>query len=246
MDKPKNNIGWSNITTNPVQGLCPFKCEISNNCYAHQNYKRWKRDPSLKLRLDQFQKLNNILPSRVFLGSTMELFHRSIHGNWLKQIFSKIEEYPQHTFILLTKCPKRAIRWTYPENMIIGVSVTSKKYFWRIKTLLNSNIIRKMISFEPLIGDPFPLSESLNGIDWIIIGALTHAGKPIEKKYPQKEWISKIEQEAKKHNIPLWEKENLIHQRKLIQEIPENIPIDTMYEFDSIQEFYQWQERGLL
>ena len=91
-----NGIGWCEFTYNPVKGLCPEACEY---CYARRIYSRFLYDPEIRLDKKELlapYKLKK--PARIFCGSTIELFHQDIHGDWLRQIVKVIEDNPQHVF----------------------------------------------------------------------------------------------------------------------------------------------------
>ena len=69
----EESIGWSDYTINPVKGKCPMGCDY---CYARRMYDRFKWNPEIRYEdpFWQFHKLKGKKPSRVFVGSTMELF----------------------------------------------------------------------------------------------------------------------------------------------------------------------------
>ena len=204
MNGPHNPIGWCSYTWNPAKGLCPEACEY---CYARRIYARFHYDPAI--RLDQKELLAPYKlkkPARIFCGSTIEMFHQDIHGDWLAQIIKVIEDNPQHVFqFLYHYSPHRGI---FPDNCWLGLTVTS--YRDADKALKFSKTYPdhiKFISFEPLHSDIHFQSLDLSSFDWIIIGAET--GNRKGKIVPRKEWIDHLLCEANESKIPVFMKDNL-------------------------------------
>jgi len=207
----KTKIEWCDYTINPVKGLCPMACSY---CYARAMYKRFKWNPIIRYD-DWVWHEGGYIPkgSKVFVGSTIELFGDWVKPEWLEIIFSYCKSCPSHTFIFLTKQPQNLIKLSpFPDNCWVGVTATdslalSKAIYWLSK--VEAKV--KYISAEPLLnGYPIDgLSTALfktGGINWIIIGQQT----PISKKTtPKIEWIKEIVEAADKAGIPVFLKNNL-------------------------------------
>lgn len=159
MNNVKKSIGWADFTINPVKGLCPMACKDNEGkeyCYARKMYKRFKRNPEIRLEphlFNMFHELKRKKPSRVFVGSTMELFGDWIKPEWSHSIFSYCKAYSEHTFIFLTKKPENLIKWSpFPPNCFVGVSVTQNHQLAdALKYLRQIEATVKFISFEPLL-----------------------------------------------------------------------------------------------
>jgi protein gp37 len=225
----KTKIEWTNYTINPVKGLCPMACPY---CYARRMYKRFKWNPEIRYEPDWDIPLYKMKPSKVFIGSTMELFGDWILPQTMSDIIHKISHLRQHTFIFLTKKPENLIKWSpFPENCWVGVSATDNYDF--INRIGYLGLIKarvKFISFEPLLKwDTFlsELTERVELVNWIIIGQLT---PPSKKTEPKIEWIKEIVHAADKAKIPVFIKDNL---RPLL---PSKEPFWTPV---------QWQENGI-
>ena len=221
----KSSIGWCDMTWNPIKGLCPIGCKLPDGreyCYARRMYKRFKWDSELALQystIDIYKKEWPKKPSKIFVCSTIEMFHPEIPKDWRDEIFETIKEFPQHTFQILTKFPQNIDR-EMPDNVWLGVTITGKENQWkRGFDLYKEKAKIKFISFEPLMDD-IEIIEELEIFDWIIIGALTGYGK---KYQPEKMWIYNIVDECKYREIPIFMKDNLkeIWGENLIQEFPE-------------------------
>ena len=81
----KTRIDWADYTINPVKGLCPMACSY---CYARRMYKRFHWDETVRFEPEQafVDAFNAPAGSKIFVGSTMELFGDWVKPNWLEQI----------------------------------------------------------------------------------------------------------------------------------------------------------------
>ena len=210
MNNVKKSIGWADYTINPIKGLCKQGCWY---CYARRMYKRFHWKEEVILRLDELDKIKTIKePSRIFLCSTHDLFGEWIPDKWIFDIITKLQNYSQHTFLLLTKNPNKYANYCFRKNFWLGQTITGKGVLNYIK---NSGI--NFVSFEPLLEE---INYPLDFVNWVIIGALT--GKGAYKIPPKEYWIIKILYEADKCKIPVFMKNNLkpYWQGKLRQEFP--------------------------
>ena len=207
----KSKIEWTDYTINPVKGLCPMACSY---CYARAMYKRFKWNPAITFNIDVFQRLMKVKePSKVFVGSTMELFGDWVKQEWMIDIFSMCNAFKQHTFIFLTKQPQNLTKWSpFPDNCWVGVSVTSAQdAIIRVPKLKDIISPIKFISFEPLL-KPIALPNQLyimlklSGINWAIIGQQTPSNT---KTRPTVEWIREIIEACDIASIPMFLKNNL-------------------------------------
>ena len=224
----KNKIGWCNLTFNPVWG-CNNHCEY---CYARTFSKRfWKR--MFKIEMQHYYKkhptwawtgdqytgiINNFKPTflesqfdkkfpkkpqRIFVGSMSEIYYWK--DEWIEMVIEKVKQYPQHTFQFLTKFPEVYLRYYFPKNCWLGITIVGdidKIEFQKFKISNPNNL--KFICFEPLIKN---VSINLDFIDWIILGSETgnRKGKIILKK----EWIEDFVTCYKDNDIPIYLKDSL-------------------------------------
>lgn len=219
MNGPNNLIGWCDWTWNPVKGLCPESCPY---CYARRIYTHFGYDPTIRLdEHEMMEPYKRKKSTRIFCGSTIEMFHQDIHGEWLQQIVQVIKDNPQHMFLFLYHfSPHRGL---FSSNCWLGLTVTSyidaQKAVTFSKTYPNHI---KFISFEPLLGDPKIPDEVYEKIDWIIIGAET--GNRKGRIEPRKEWIAKLINASRKHNLPVFMKDNLKPYWHFISELRQEFP----------------------
>lgn len=198
----KTKIEWCDWTINPVKGLCPMACSY---CYARRMYKRFKWDVAIRYDPTVFMTLPT-KPSRIFVGSTMELF--GPWNLWQDEIIDLCERTPEHTFIFLTKCPQTLPR-EWPDNCWVGCSVTSNAAMTQAMTnLVNVKARTRFISFEPLLGD-IGMNDHMsmkNIIDWVIVGQQT----PVKASTtPRIEWVKSVVKAANKAGAAIFLKDNL-------------------------------------
>lgn len=169
-------------------------------------------EPTLhRYRLDEPQHWKK--PSIVFVCSMADLFGAWVPDEWIKEVFAACEAAPQHTYLFLTKNPKR-----YAELARKGI-LQFKPNFWFGSTVTtnDSDIYspsRRNIfaSVEPIHG---PIDFSTLGDQrfkwmpkWVIIGAET--GNRKEKIVPQREWIDSIVEQAHRQSAKVFMKESLL------------------------------------
>ena len=149
VEVPKSKIEWTDHTINPVKGKCPAGCSY---CYARKMYDRFKWNPEIRFDGNALTDFPS-KPSRIFVGSTMELFGDWIKPEWMEQIMALPHNFPQHTFLFLTKQPQNLIAWSpFPPNVYLGVSVTNQEMFDKAVHYLKMVDAKvKFLSFEPLL-----------------------------------------------------------------------------------------------
>ncbi len=220
---PRTKIDWCDYSINPVKGLCPVACSY---CYARQLYKRFKWNPEIRFEPKVFTELSKIKGgSRVFIGSTIELFGEWVKEDWLETIFRYVKMYPKITFLFLTKCPWNLKRWNpWPDNAWVGASAwdfrSTAHALYASGGLEKTEAKVKFISFEPLLSETKIDFRDFQwaGISWVIIGAATGRGaKPL-----QREWITEIIEACQRAGIPYFLKDNLkpLLGENLMQEFP--------------------------
>jgi protein gp37 len=171
-------------------------------------YKRFKWNPEIRMEPDWQESLPK-KPSRIFVGSTMELFGEWVDWEVWESIEQYVNTYPQHTFIFLTKRPENIIKHVFPKNCWVGVSATNDRMFRNaVDCLEDLPQVNKFISFEPLLEQIINIDYGFyySGIRWVIVGQQT----PISRKTtPKLDWILKLADSAQRAQIPLFLKNNL-------------------------------------
>ena len=205
----KTKIEWCDYTINPVKGLCPVACTY---CYARAMYHRFKWNPAIRFEPETLLDLATVPEdSKVFIGSTMELFHEYTE-QWMPYILGCVKRAPWQTSILLTKQPQNLIKFSpFPDNCYVGVSWIGDDKSVPLKYLERVEAKVKFISFEPLLvfsawwtSDLLKQAFEKAGISWVIIGSQT---KP--NIYPPIEAVRKIVEACDKIKLPIFMKDNL-------------------------------------
>lgn len=185
-------------------------------CYARRMYRRFKWDPEIRFDGRTLKDLSRLKPSKIFVGSTMELFGNWVKFAWVYTILDWVGHFPQHTFIFLTKKPENLAKWSpFPPNVWVGVSATDRAmWFDATWELQDIKAPVKFISFEPLLSWSHSEKEPLDytsyfsdwnrraGINWLILGSRT---QPV--KHPPREWVVEIISAADKAGVPVFVKE---------------------------------------
>jgi len=219
----KTKIEWTDYSWNPIKGLCPVGCWY---CYARAIYKRFKWNPHLRLKKhDTINPRDVNKPSKIFICSTMEIFHPQVKKEWRDWIFDVIEYNSNLTFQILTKLPQNIDR-PMPDNVWLGTSITGENGDdWKSGVLEKIEAKVKFVSYEPMLDFPgygflrYGMMPFRGKLDWVILGRLTGYG---HKYDPERYWIEAVVKNAKEWDVPIFLKDNLkeIWGEPLIQEFP--------------------------
>lgn len=224
----KTKIEWAERTWNPITGCTKISAGCKN-CYAERMSKRlagrygYDKDNPFKVtfhpnRLGEPLKWRK--PQVVFVCSMGDIFHEDVSDEWILKIFDVIRmcspgvgDYPEHTFLILTKRPERMrdimlrMRFdnsvprmyleekedmftSYPigrylKNVWLGVTAENKKTAdKRIPILLQTPAAKRFVSVEPMLG-AVDLTQTPTDSNAITLNALT--GIPYDWDYEQ--WI---------------------------------------------------------
>lgn len=218
----RTKIEWTDYSWNPITG-CKHGCWY---CYAKKLTQRFKKifpygfEPTFyPERLKEPWECKK--PSKIFVCSIADLFAPWTPKAWRNAVLQSVAQCPiPHIFQLLTKNPERCLEYAFKENVWVGTTVTNENEDWRnIEEIKKIDASVRFVSFEPLLGQ-FPHDISLKGLQWIIIGKLT-GSKRIKI---QDKWVNDIFKQARQLGIPVFMKNNLIHDYKglyWMQEFPE-------------------------
>lgn len=205
----RTQIDWCDYSWNPVWGCrnsCPY-------CYARKIAKRWGKRVCGRTDFvptwveSNFQKAFPRKPARIFVNSMSDCAFWE--AKWWTRVLRKIQDYPQHTFLFLTKLPGVYLQRADPfsSRCWLGVTVESGLDLMRHLSFLGSSVmppeVKTFISFEPLVG---PVSLGVMQwwlVDWIIIGAET--GNRKGRVEVKREWVT----ELVKIGTPVFMKESL-------------------------------------
>jgi protein gp37 len=205
-----SSIEWTDSTWNPVAG-CTVITAGCTNCYAMRvaarlsamgqpKYRGLTRKSGRryvwtgKVRCDD-NALNAprawTKPRRIFVNSMSDLFHEGVSVDFIRKVWTVMEETPRHTYQILTKRPGRMAEVT-PDlpvlpNVWLGTSVEDHRVLDRIDALRRAPAKVRFISFEPLIGSV--AGADLTRINWVIVGGESGPrARPMDSS-----WVDEIE-----------------------------------------------------
>lgn len=223
----KTRIEWADYVCNPIKGICKMGCPY---CYAIRMYKRFKWNPEVRFDYTAFEGLDKLKAgSKVFVGSTHDIFGDWIPWDWIRAIILKAVQNPQLTFIFLTKNPELYTQFAFPENAWLGYSTTGN-LFHKWDERHKDNI--KFVSLEPM---QEAMNASLEGFaqridfDWLIIGQET--GNRKGKHIVNSEELHSTLEFARKASMKVFVKDNLKkHFDAMIgnplEILPQEFPVD--------------------
>lgn len=194
----RTRIEYCDYTWNPVTGClhgCPY-------CYARRISLRRGDDFKPKLHPERLhQPIHVKKPSKIFAVDMGDLFGDWVPREWIEAVLRIVGKAYWHTFLFLTKNPKRYLEFQFPENAWIGITIDTQKRAENLKYLLQADATIKFVSFEPLLEK---VDVDLRGVDWIIIGAQT---KP--EIQPPDGAVKKLLLQTDRLGIPVFMKDNL-------------------------------------
>lgn len=199
----QSTIEWTEQTWNPTTG-CTKISPGCKNCYAEVMAHRlhamgapgYENGFKLALHPERLkQPLQRKKPTVYFVNSMSDLFHEDIPDEFLDQVFSVIQQTPQHTYQILTKRAERLPQYfanqACPQNVWLGVSVEDRKHgVQRIDYLRQVDAHIRFLSAEPLLEDLGKLD--LTGIHWVIVGGESgHKARPMRE-----EWVANVKEQT--------------------------------------------------
>jgi protein gp37 len=207
----ETTIEWTDATWNPVAG-CQVITPGCTNCYAMrmaarleamgvEKYEGLTRKSGNryvwtgKVRLDE-ETLETPLrwkkPRKIFVNSMSDLFHDDVPEDFIRRVWSVMQQTPRHTYQILTKRPERmrevVTKLGLPamEHVWLGTSVEDAAVLPRLGDLRATPAIIRFVSFEPLIGSV--READLTDIHWAIVGG--ESGPRARPMAP--EWVDEI------------------------------------------------------
>ncbi len=217
MATTNTSIEWTESTWNPVRG-CTRVSEGCRFCYAERIAARfsgkglafegfakqtksgpqWTREV-LPIHALLKEPLKWKKPRRIFVNSMSDLFHENIELDFIRDVFSVMQEAHWHKFQVLTKRSTRLLQYSselpWPKNVWMGVSVEDVRVIDRIDALRETGAKVKFLSLEPLIG-PLP-ALNLTKIDWVIVGGESGPGA----REMRKKWVIDIRDQCQTENV---------------------------------------------
>jgi protein gp37 len=242
----KTSIEWcvsedesQGFTWNPVTGCLgpggsvdePKRCQ---GCYAASIQARWGKTDITRGFMPEFhpgrltEPHRRRKPTAIFTCSMADLWGEWVPAKWIRPVLKVAIECARHTFIFLTKNPKRYQEFgPYPNNVWIGATARTKpEYVVAADALSKVTAGVRFISAEPLLGRYYDLERATPPgssspswtPDWVIIGDLTRSGRPLGKI--KNEWVASLTADAWRHKIPVFHKDSLAARGFTSRELP--------------------------
>jgi protein gp37 len=217
-----SSIEWTQSTWNPTTG-CDRVSSGCDNCYALKLAGRLKKMGQPRYQVDGNDKTSGpgfgvtmhpdsldvprrwARPRLIFVNSMSDLFHAKVPLDYIQDVFSVMEETPQHTYQILTKRSLRVARVAdklpWPSNVWMGVSVEDAEQLKRVAHLRSVPAAVRFISAEPLLGS---LAEiDLTDIHWVIAGGESgHRARPVDA-----EWVRSLRDKSNEQGVPFFFKQ---------------------------------------
>lgn len=208
-----SRIEWTEATWNPSVG-CKKVSSGCANCYAElmanrlqamgtPGYENGFEFRILPERVDYPRTLKR--PTKFFVNSMSDLFHKDMPYEFLDKVFTTIRETPRHTYQILTKREANLVRYfktrSVPDNVWLGVSVENRKVLHRIDALRGIEARIRFLSIEPLLEHLGPVD--FTEIHWVIVGGESGPGaRPMKK-----EWALDIQRQCDEQDVSFFFKQ---------------------------------------
>lgn len=170
----KTGIEYLDFSWNPIAMRCTPVSPGCANCWHIRTADKMMKNPLLpqdardahagdigpvliEYRLDEpLRKKKGAVIGVQFMG---DLFHKNIPDDYIIETFVKMGEAPQHTFLVLTKRPKRMAEFIGKStwgssplhNLWLGVSISTQDETWKVAELLKIPASVRFVSVEPML-----------------------------------------------------------------------------------------------
>lgn len=128
------------------------------SCPSLIHYKDNKLDYSIKEHRERLaEPFLTTQPSCFLVSLGSDLFHKSVSDDFIRHAFEVMNKCSEHYFEIATKRPHRVVVMspylTWSKNIMIGTTVETEDYKYRIDILRQVPTENRFISFAPLLGD---------------------------------------------------------------------------------------------
>lgn len=158
----KRSKGFYNWAWDVITG-CKNGCEY---CYARKEIKDFEK---ITFHEDLLDEPHKVAPSIIFVNQLAVIMGDWIPGQWIYKIIEVMRDLPEHTFIIITKCPENYEQYDFPANCILGVTIESPDKWYRAE-IMKKYRNRKMCSVEPILGDF--TGKDFSQFEFVVVGCL--------------------------------------------------------------------------
>lgn len=136
--------GFYKYAWDPIIG-CMNRCPY---CYAA---KRIEDFENVKFYPKTLIEPSQVEPCTIFVNHLADIMGDWVPEKWIVKVIEVCISLPDHTFIWMTKNPKRYKEFIFPDNCILGITIESPDKWFRADIMKELNY-RKMCSVEPILG----------------------------------------------------------------------------------------------
>jgi protein gp37 len=231
----KNGIPYCDYTWNPVTG-CLHSCSY---CFARRIAERFKGSKAFPNGFEPMFHGDRLIeprkqskPSRIFVSDMGDLFGDWVPSGWIEKVLAMVHISSRHTYLFLTKNPKRYKEFEWPKNAWLGTSVENQAAAdERIPLLLQTPAAVRFISAEPLLGPVdiskwaklfipwvnaggpnecrhgyaagIPCPQCSQNLDWVIVGGESGPGaRPCHS-----DWVRSLRDQCQAAIVPFFFKQ---------------------------------------
>ena len=215
---------------------CTRVSSACDNCWALDMDKRFD-GLEIKFHPERLEKpLKRKKPQSYSIWN--DLFHESVYEDWLNSVFNMMGVCQWHNFIILTKRPKRMVKYITPtyapmKNVILGVTAENQERAdERLSELMKLAKAgwKTVVSVEPMLSE----IKSQWLPDWVICGCESGPNRrPMDI-----EWARDLKNQCEESGVAFFMKQMEIDGKvcKDISQFPEDLRIREYPESEAINE----------
>ena len=229
----KTNVTWADKSLNPFSG-CTQIATGCLNCYAKRLFPMAYGSRSfndVQFHEERLQYLDHWkAPCRIFIGSMGDLFHKNITDDQINMVFQAMLRNDRHTYIILTKRPRRLWQWTawmtqayvhkaWPQHIQLGFSIsTQQDAATMLPIFKHIPIETPIVSIEPAI-EKINIRPWINNLSGVIHGCEKLAGNRPGRAFGIK-WARDMRDQCIDAGVPYYLKQMAGNDGK-VAELPE-------------------------
>ena len=143
----------------------------------------------------------------VFLNSMSDTFGKWVPAEWIHATLDMAEASPEWNFLMLTKYPKRAAQFDFPDNVWMGATVDRQKRVASTEDAFEEMQCKtKWLSVEPLL-EPLKFKR-LDLFRWVVIGGESRSSSR-PASVPRLDWLAAVHVAARLAGCGVYHKTNL-------------------------------------
>lgn len=211
-------------TYNPIKGICMFLCLY---CFMITMRQRFNQDGTL--RLDEKELTKPLGKGKfIFVGSSTDEFAHNIPSEWLIRVLNHLYEYPDNTYQLQSKNPRRFLEFVNhplmndPKRVIFCTTLESDIDYSgskapsmqeRVAAMqeLSRMGFQTMVTVEPMMAfsSPQNFAELIASCNPMQVNIGVNTSRTVKLQEPTKNEFQALMAELNKRNINVHLKKNI-------------------------------------